>query len=98
MREAHQRAFDVLKPREEHMKTIVKVLLERETVDGEAVAALLDNTWDEFVASHPEFASHDDGGKTPNEGASSTADAPQADAANEDAANADAPKGDAPAN
>ena len=98
MREAHQRAFDVLKPREEHMKTIVKVLLERETVDGEAVSALLDNTWDEFVATHPEFASHADGAKTPNEGASSDADAAQADAANEDAANANAPKGDAPAN
>lgn len=29
---------------------MAKVLLERETVEGDAVDALLDNTWDEYLA------------------------------------------------
>ena len=50
MREGHERAREVLKGRREQMGTMARVLLERETVEGEAVEALLDGRWDEFSA------------------------------------------------
>ncbi len=53
MREAHERARDVLGARRDQMDTMAKVLLERETVEGAAVDALLDGTWDEYVAANP---------------------------------------------
>ena len=56
MREAHARAREVLEGRREQMDTMAGVLLERETVEGEAVEALLDNRWDAYVAEHPELA------------------------------------------
>ena len=49
MREGHDRARQVLETRGEQMVTMVHVLLERETVEGEAVVALLDGRWDEYV-------------------------------------------------
>lgn len=52
MREAHRRAREVLEPRKDHMETIARVLLERETVDGDAARALLDNEWDEYAEQH----------------------------------------------
>ena len=45
MRNAHQRAWTVLDERRDQMNTMAGVLLERETVEGETVQALLDNTW-----------------------------------------------------
>ena len=54
MREAHDRAREVLGARRDQMDTMAKVLLERETVEGPAVDALLDGTWDQYVAEHPE--------------------------------------------
>ena len=54
MREAHMRAQNVLSERKDQLKLMEQVLLERETVEGEAVEALLDNKWDEYLASHPE--------------------------------------------
>ena len=56
MREAHDRAREVLTYRADQMTTMAEVLLERETVEGEAVDALLDNKWDEYVAEHPSEA------------------------------------------
>ena len=56
MREAHARAREVLEARRPQMETMAEVLLQRETVEGEAVNALLDGTWDEYVAKHPEAA------------------------------------------
>ena len=50
MREGHERAREVLEGRREQMGTMARVLLERETVEGEAVEALLDGRWDEFSA------------------------------------------------
>ena len=38
------------------MDTMAKVLLERETVEGDIVNALLDDEWDSYVAEHPEAA------------------------------------------
>ena len=54
MREAHDRAREVLSARGDQMRTMAEVLLERETVEGPAVDALLNGTWDQYVAEHPE--------------------------------------------
>ncbi len=51
MREGHERARKVLGERRDQMDTMARVLLERETVEGAAVDALLDGRWDEFVAT-----------------------------------------------
>ena len=60
MREAHARARAVLEARREQMETMAQVLLARETVEGAAVDALLDDRWEEFVAEHPEEAVRQD--------------------------------------
>ena len=61
MREGHERARAVLDERRGQMDTMARVLLERETVEGAAVTALLEGHWDEYVASEqgskPERAS-----------------------------------------
>ena len=49
MREGHGRARTVLDERRGQMGTMARVLLERETVEGEAVDALLEDRWDEYV-------------------------------------------------
>ena len=54
MREGHDRAREVLSARGGQMRTMAEVLLDRETVEGPAVNALLDGTWDQYVAEHPE--------------------------------------------
>ncbi|CDD38667.1 aTP-dependent zinc metalloprotease FtsH 2 [Collinsella sp. CAG:398] len=61
MREAHERAEKILRERSDQLKLMANVLLERETVEGDAVEALLDNTWDEFLAK--EQAGGKDGSK-----------------------------------
>ena len=55
MREAHDRAYEILSARPEQMDLMASVLLERETVDGEACQALLDNKWDEYLAREDEI-------------------------------------------
>jgi cell division protease FtsH len=50
MKQAHDRAYQVLSTHREQMDLMASVLLERETVDGEACQALLDNRWSEYVA------------------------------------------------
>lgn len=56
MREAHVRARRVLEEYRDRMVTMATVLLSRETVEGDAVNALLDGTWDEYLKEHPEEA------------------------------------------
>ena len=51
MRTGHERAREVLEARRGQMDTMARVLLERETVEGAAVEALLDGLWDEYVAA-----------------------------------------------
>ena len=51
MRTGHERARKVLDARRAQMETMARVLLERETVEGKAVEALLDGRWDEYVAT-----------------------------------------------
>jgi len=55
MREAHDRAYEILSSRPEQMHLMANVLLERETVDGEACDALLNNKWDEYLAHEDEI-------------------------------------------
>ena len=52
MREAHSRAQVVLGERRDQMNTMAAVLLERETVEGDVVKALLDDKWAEYQAAH----------------------------------------------
>lgn len=56
MREAHVRARRVLEEYRDRMVTMATVLLARETVEGAAVNALLEGTWDEYLKGHPEEA------------------------------------------
>ena len=56
MREGHERARKVLGERRDQMDTMARVLLERETVEGAAVDALLDGRWDEFAAAEASAA------------------------------------------
>ena len=56
MREAHERARQILEARRDQMDLMASVLLERETVEGEAVDALLEGTWDEYLAAHADSA------------------------------------------
>ncbi len=55
MKEAHDRAYDILTSHKEQMDLMASVLLERETVEGEACEALLNNEWDEYLAHEDEI-------------------------------------------
>ena len=55
MREAHDRAYKILSSHADQMNLMANVLLERETVDGEACQALLNNTWDDYLAHEDEI-------------------------------------------
>lgn len=50
MKEAHDRAHAILTAHAAQMNLMARVLLERETVDGEACQALLDNKWPQYLA------------------------------------------------
>ena len=67
MRAAHERAREVLESRREQMDLMASVLLVRETVEGDAVQALLDNRWDEYLAEHPEERTAADAGPSEEE-------------------------------
>jgi cell division protease FtsH len=56
MREAHDRAREILAAHRDRMDQMAEVLLARETIEGEAMMALLDGKWDEYLAEHPEAA------------------------------------------
>lgn len=56
MREAHIKAHDILEAHADQMHQMAHVLLVRETVEGEAVDALLDNKWNEYLETHPQEA------------------------------------------
>lgn len=64
MHEAHERAIKLLNARKTQIATMASVLLERETVEGPVLKALLDDKWDEYVAAHPEDALKSDQGSS----------------------------------
>ena len=56
MTTAHDTAYRILSENRAQLELMAQVLLERETVEGKAVTALLDNKWDEYLAwekDHP---------------------------------------------
>ncbi len=55
MKEAHDRAHDILANHREQMDLMASVLLERETVEGEACQALLENRWDDYLKHEDEI-------------------------------------------
>ena len=62
MTTAHDTAYRILSENRAQLELMANVLLERETVEGKAVEALLDNTWDEYVEwekAHPAEAEQD---------------------------------------
>lgn len=59
MKEAHDRAYDILSTHGDQMKLMASVLLERETVDGEECTALLDNRWAEYLQEEQEKANQE---------------------------------------
>ena len=78
--EAHERTRKILSERGDQMHLMAKVLLERETVGGKACTALLENTWDDYLAHEDEYK---------REVAEKDAAADAAKAAEEHAAHAD---------
>ena len=54
MNTAHDRAVRILTENRAQLDLMAQVLIERETVEGEAVKALLDNKWDEYLAKEAE--------------------------------------------
>lgn len=56
MKEAHDRAAEILSTKREQMDLMASVLLERETVDGEACEALLENRWAEYLQTEQDKA------------------------------------------
>lgn len=60
MKEAHDRAHRILTENAVQMDLMASVLLERETVEGEACQALLDNKWPEYLERESEIiATHE---------------------------------------
>ncbi len=59
MRQAHEKAKEILTTHREQIETMAEVLLERETVEGEAMQALLDGTWAQYLKDHPEEAANE---------------------------------------
>ncbi|MCI1665740.1 MAG: ATP-dependent zinc metalloprotease FtsH [Atopobiaceae bacterium] len=99
MREAHERARKIISEHSDRMEQMATVLLARETVEGEAVTALLDGKWDEYLAAHPDEAEAEReaeaGEVVPSAGAvdddaSSSDDRPSDDGTSSDDAPADA--------
>jgi cell division protease FtsH len=55
MAKAHDVAYATLDVRREQIELMVSVLIDRETVDGEALEALLNGTWEEYLAGEDEM-------------------------------------------
>ena len=60
MKEAHDRAYEILNSHRDQMDLMASVLLERETVDGAACQALLDNRWSEYLEHEDEIIAKKD--------------------------------------
>jgi cell division protease FtsH len=55
MTDAHDTAYTILTENREQLDLMASVLLERETVEGEAVDALLNNKWQEYLEREAEL-------------------------------------------
>ncbi len=72
MKHAHDTAYEILSSHKEQMNLMASVLLERETIDGEACQALLDNEWSAYLEHEQSEA-----GKAERERAATTVVAPE---------------------
>ncbi len=60
MKEAHDKAYSILTSHADQMNLMASVLLERETVEGEACQALLDGKWQDYLEhEHEIIAKHE---------------------------------------
>ena len=50
--EGYNRAHTILTERSDTLNLMAEVLIERETLEGDALKAILDNTWDEYLKTH----------------------------------------------
>ncbi|MDR0349994.1 MAG: ATP-dependent zinc metalloprotease FtsH, partial [Coriobacteriales bacterium] len=55
MAKAHDVAYQTLIERKDQMELMVQVLIDRETVEGQALDALLNNTWDDYLSHEEEI-------------------------------------------
>jgi len=55
MKEAHDRAYKILDENRAQIDKMAEVLLERETVEGEACDALLNNQWEDYLEREEEI-------------------------------------------
>ena len=55
MKEAHDRAHEILSRHTDQVHLMASVLLERETVEGEACEALLENRWNDYLEHEDEI-------------------------------------------
>ena len=60
MKGAHDRAYEILSSHRDQMDLMASVLLERETIDGAACQALLDNRWSEYLEHEDEIIAKKD--------------------------------------
>lgn len=82
MKEAHDTAYRILTEHADQMHKMAEVLLERETVDGAACDALLENTWDEYLEKEKAgLIGKDASGATVEVGAAVSAVSPVSEAA-----------------
>ena len=98
MREAHERAEAILSERSAQLELMARVLLERETVEGDAVTALLDDEWDAYLEREGDIAAakearNDAAGASPRQSDEEIAAEAQAFAESALAAESDSPAG-----
>ena len=91
MKQAHDTAYKILSERKDQMDLMASVLLERETVDGEACQALLDNNWAEYLAHEQSEEGRAERDRAATTAVEAAAEAPQPPAGGDPAA-AEAPQ------
>ncbi len=98
MTQAHNTAFEILSEHRAQLDLMARVLLERETVEGKAVEALLADKWDEYLVWEAEHGDEEEGAPQDGEtqgGAAAGAGTADAGAAVQGAAAAGADVADA---
>ena len=98
MREARERAEAILSERSAQLELMARVLLERETVEGDAVTALLDDEWDAYLEREGDIAAakearNDAAGASPKQSDEEIAAEAQAFAESALAAESESPAG-----
>ncbi len=85
MTEAHDTAYAILSKNRKHLDLMADVLLERESIDGDALDALLDNKWDEYLVEEEKRKKEKEAEKAKEEAEKALTDGKSDDAAADDA-------------